>query len=351
MGLQGTVVSDYWAVVFLDLMHRRRQDAHHAGMLALEAGLDVELPSTTGYGRAWRAVTDGQLEENVVDRAARGCCTQKVRLGLLDADGSAPPTRARHRPGQPPATGPSLGGSPRRASSCCATTGSLPLAAPGRIALLGPCADEPRTFIGCYSFPNHVMSRYRARRPGHRVPSLLRSLRTNSPTEVDLRAGRADPGGRPQRVGGGRAGRDGRRRGHRRPSVTSPGLFGQGTSGEGCDAADLRLPGLQGELVEACSRTGTPIVLVVVSGRPYALGAYADRCAAVVQAFMPGEEGGAALAGVLSRARQPRAASSPSAVPGHHGGQPGTYFAAPGRHREGISNLDPAPLYPFGYGL
>src|SRR5439155_13542952 len=78
------------------------------------------------------------------------------------------------------------------------------------------------------------------------------------------------------------------------------GLFGRGTSGEGSDVDHLALPGVQGELVEALLATGTPVVLVVISGRPYALGRYAGGAAAIVQAFFPGEEGGPALAGVLS---------------------------------------------------
>ena len=70
------------------------------------------------------------------------------------------------------------------------------------------------------------------------------------------------------------------------------GLFGSGTSGEGCDASDLRLPGRQGELLEALLDTGTPVVLVLLVGRPYELSRYADRLAAVVCGFFPGEEGG-----------------------------------------------------------
>jgi beta-xylosidase len=87
------------------------------------------------------------------------------------------------------------------------------------------------------------------------------------------------------------------------------GLFGRGTSGEGCDAPDLSLPGPQGELLEALLATGTPVVLVLMTGRPYALGRYADRLAAVVQAFFPGEEGAAAVAGVLSGRVNPAADS------------------------------------------
>ena len=78
------------------------------------------------------------------------------------------------------------------------------------------------------------------------------------------------------------------------------GLFGRGTSGEGCDVADLRLPGVQDDLLRVLVATGTPVVLVLVTGRPYAIGPVAGQLAAAVQAFFPGEEGGGAIAGVLS---------------------------------------------------
>ncbi|MCZ9336213.1 glycoside hydrolase family 3 C-terminal domain-containing protein, partial [Streptomyces sp. TRM76130] len=63
------------------------------------------------------------------------------------------------------------------------------------------------------------------------------------------------------------------------------GLFGRGTSGEGCDAGDLRLPGVQGALLDALVGTGVPVVLVLLTGRPYALGRWHGRLGAVVQAF------------------------------------------------------------------
>lgn len=129
------------------------------------------------------------------------------------------------------------------------------------------------------------------------------------------------------------------------------GLFGRGTSGEGCDAADLSLPGVQNELIEAVLATGTPAVLVLVTGRPYALGRFADRCAAIVQAFFPGEEGGPALAAVLAGTAEPTG-RLPVGIARDPGGQPTTYLAAPlGQRTDSISNLDPTPLYPFGHGL
>jgi beta-xylosidase len=89
---------------------------------------------------------------------------------------------------------------------------------------------------------------------------------------------------------------------------------------------------------------------VLLTGRPYALGGIADRAAAVVQAFFPGEEGGPAIAGVLSGRVAP-SGRLPVSVPRHPGGQPGTYL----RPRTGASSrwsaVDPEPLYAFGHGL
>ena len=85
---------------------------------------------------------------------------------------------------------------------------------------------------------------------------------------------------------------------------------------------------MQADLLDELLATGTPVVVVVVSGRPYALGDVHDRAAALVQAFMPGEEGGAAIAGVLSGRVQP-GGKLPVQIPRHPGGQPGTYLQPP----------------------
>ena len=128
------------------------------------------------------------------------------------------------------------------------------------------------------------------------------------------------------------------------------GLFGNGTSGEGCDACDLRLPGRQGELLEALLATGTPVVLVLLVGRPYELSRYADRLAAVVCGFLPGEEGANALADVLSGRVDP-AGRLPIGFPAEGANQPSTYLAAALGRRSDVSTVDPTPLYPFGHGL
>jgi len=226
---------------------------------------------------------------------------------------------------------------------------TLPLTARS-IAVVGPCADDPRTFMGCYAFPNHVIPRHPGKGLGIEVRSALDALRAEFPDATITHEPGCDV-------------RDGDRDGFGAAVAAArdadvclafvgdrAGLFGHGTSGEGCDAADLRLPGVQQDLLDELLATGTPVVVVVVSGRPYALGEVHGRAAALVQAFMPGEEGGSAIAGVLSGRVQP-SGRLPVQIPRTPGGQPGTYLQPPlGVEDAGVSNLDPTPLYPFGYG-
>lgn len=344
-GFGGTVVSDYWAVPFLRRTQRIAADDDGAGALALAAGVDVELPETVGFAR----LAPGAA----LDEAARRVLLQKGRLGLLDpgwaprgdhdADLDSPANRALARR------------LAERSVVLLANDGTLPLRAagggPGRVAVIGTTAAQPRTFLGCYSFPNHVLARYDGDDLGVAVPTLLEALRTElSDAEVPHAAGAAITGD--DRSGFAAAVALAAQSDVAIVAVGDlAGMFGSGTSGEGCDAPDLALPGVQAELVTAVLDTGTPVVLVVVSGRPYALGALAPRCAAVVQAFFPGEEGGAAIAGVLSGRVEP-SGRLPVAVPRTASGALPTYRAAPLAQRsDGISSLDPAPLYPFGHGL
>src|SRR3954468_5924546 len=344
-GFEGTVVSDYWSIVFLLNMHRVAATPAEAGALSLAAGIDVELPHTRCYGEPLaEVVRAGAVPEALVDRAARRVLRQKGELGLLDPDW-APTLPDGPLDIDPPEHRALARELADRSIVLLANDGTLPLQ-PGQHALVGPCAADPLPFLGCYSYPNHgVMAGHPDMGLGIEVPTLLDTLH-HSLYAPGCHVTEDDPTLLPAAV---------EAAGAAELCVVAvgdhPGLFGRGTSGEGCDAPDLALPGLQDELVAALIETATPVVLVVVSGRPYALGRYVSRVAAAVQAFLPGEEGGSAIAGVLSGRVAPTG-RLPVQIPRSPGAQPSTYLAPPlGGHTEGVSNLDPTPAFPFGHGL
>jgi beta-xylosidase len=129
------------------------------------------------------------------------------------------------------------------------------------------------------------------------------------------------------------------------------GLFGRGTSGEGCDAGSLALPGAQQSLLDEVLAVGTPAVVVLLAGRPYALGAETRSAArAIVQAFFPGEEGTGAVAGVLSGRVNP-SGRLPVSIPSRPDAQPSTYLAPALGRKTSVSNIDPTPAFAFGHGL
>ncbi len=83
-GFTGTVVSDYWAITFLEVMHHVAANQSEAARLSLTAGMDVELPETGAFAHLPDLVRSGALDEATLDEAVRRVLTQKADLGLLD---------------------------------------------------------------------------------------------------------------------------------------------------------------------------------------------------------------------------------------------------------------------------
>jgi len=352
-GFTGTVVSDYFAVAFLQTLHNVAATSGDAAALALSAGIDVELPTVNCFGEPLaQAIEAGRLDIALVDRALERVLAQKCELGLLDADWSPEPEVLRDGDAdlddaESRALARALA---QRSIVLLHNDGALPLPPGRRIAVVGPRADEAGAMLGCYSFPMHVGVHHPDVPMGVAVPTMLDALRED-PAAYQLTYAQGvpvlggDDDGIAQAV---QAAQDA----ELCVAVLGDkaGLFGNGTSGEGCDASNLRLPGRQEELLEALLATGTPVVLVLLVGRPYELSRQIDRLAAVVCGFFPGEEGAHALADVLAGRVNP-SGRLPVGFPVAGANQPSTYLAAPLGQTSGVSNIDQTALFPFGHGL
>ncbi|MEV8214320.1 glycoside hydrolase family 3 N-terminal domain-containing protein [Leifsonia sp. NPDC077715] len=351
-GFDGTVVSDYFSVAFLHTMHGVAADLGEAAALALAAGIDVELPTGDAFLEPLvERIRSGETDEALVDRAVLRVLAQKEELGLLDETFDNPPTSIdldtpAHRDVALRLAEESL--------VLLTNDGTLPLAtSPRRIAVLGPNADAPEALMGCYSFANHVLAHHPEVPLGFELPSVLEAVRGEfAGAEVVHERGcdveGDDRSGIPAAVAAASAAE---------VAVVivgdRAGLFGRGTVGEGNDVESLELPGIQRELVERVVATGTPVVLVVLSGRPYAIGWAVEGVtapAAVMQAFFPGEEGGRAIAAVLSGRVAP-SGHLPVSLPRSAGAQPYSYLHPILGGPNEITSADSTPVLPFGHGL
>lgn len=365
-GFTGTVVADYYAVGFLALLHGvvPEGDWGAAATAALTAGIDVELPTVRGYGAPLaEEVRSGRLDESVIDTSLRRVLAQKIELGLLDEHWS--PVPAALAGTDDVADTDALRGTvdldgdenralaarlAERAIVLLKNDGVLPLTSPRRIAVVGPTADDPYAVLGCYSFPAHVGVQHPETPIGIGLPTLLESLRAEFPGSdlVYVRGTSVDGGETAEIEAAAAAARD--------ADVVivalgdRAGLFGRGTSGEGCDVESLELPGAQQQLLDAVVAAGTPTVVTLLAGRPYALGDAPESANAIIEAFFLGEEGTRAIAGALSGRVNP-GGRLPVSVPATPGAQPSSYLAAPLARKSGVSNIDPTPAYWFGHGL
>jgi beta-glucosidase len=342
LGFTGVTVADYFGVGSLEDFHHCASDEADAARLALLAGLDVELPSYWCYRHLPALVGSGAVPLEPVDAACRRVLAQKEELGLFEqpyVDAAAAPAvfdtvedRALAR---------------QVASASIvllANDGVLPLQAGARIAVLGPSADDPRLLLGDYHFPAHLELQHEeaALSP---VGSDFAALPPQNPTPTPLQA----LGQRVEVVDvveqadvavvfvGGRS-----------------GLTRADTSGEFRDAADLRLAGEQLTLISETSARGVPVVVVIIGGRAHSLDEVIPNANALVVGWLPGEEGGNALADVLCGDVDASGRLPVSLL--HTVGQVGVHSGA--HHGGGRSMIlndyveTPAsPLFPFGHGL
>ena len=362
LGFTGVVVSDYFSVGFLQVMQGIAADRGEAAALALIAGIDVELPAGDAYlGPLAESVRSGAVAEAYVDRAVLRVLAQKEELGLLEPDAFAgePPAEIDLNP---PAHQEIALRLATESVVLLANDGVLPFGAGTpvrRIAVVGPNADRAEALQGCYSFANHVLPGFPDYPIGIPMPTLAEGLAA---------AFAAAGGPQPEFVLAPGCTVEGTDTSGFAAAVAAvadsevavvvagdqAGLFGRGTVGEGNDTETLELPGVQRALVAALVATGTPVVLVLLTGRPYAIGWALDgegpRPAAVLQAFFPGEAGGSAIGNILVGAANP-SGRLPVSLPRSAGAQPYSYLQPTLGGPSEVTSADPTPVRPFGFGL
>lgn len=350
LGFDGLVLSEGGGIgtlVYEGLAPTQKE----AGALALAAGLDVGISYESGYMLDLIAnVREGRVPRDLVDRAVRRILKQKFRLGLFERPYVDVP-RAIETVHQNAHQELALQAAREAIVLLKNDNDLLPLRKSVRaIAVIGPNADEPRNQLGDYCpavIPQPVVTILEGIRqavsPGTRVTYVKGcEVVGDDLNEIDLAKVAAAQADAAIVVVGENA-------------WQSPG--GSATDGEGRDAATLELTGRQEELVKAVLTAGKPTVVVLINGRPLATRWIAQNVPAILEAWLPGEKGGRAVAEVLFGDTNPSGRLSVT-VPRHVGQLPvyynvkksKRYWVTQGWGRAYV-DLDPTPLYPFGFGL
>ncbi|MFA6245089.1 MAG: glycoside hydrolase family 3 N-terminal domain-containing protein, partial [Candidatus Hydrogenedentales bacterium] len=361
-GFDGIVVSDYFGIEMLSAYHRVGEDKADAARFALEAGVDVELPAAACYGPdLLHAVRDGRIDVSLIDAAVSRILRMKFEHGLFESR-SAFPERAELF---------AQGDEHKEIALYLALDSmvllqnrdrTLPLSADTKkIAVIGPNADNLRAHLGDYHYLPHVeitLGMMEGVNPEDLMPqgeTVLEAIRKRAGADAQVVYAQGcnvnddSTAGFDEAV---RAAKD--------ADVAilvmggKSGLTMDCTCGEMRDRDDITLPGVQEQLVHAICDTGTPVVLVLLNGRPYALTSIADRVKAILEAWLPGEQGGPAIAATLVGDNNPSGKLTMS-FPRSVGQIPVYYNHKPSGARsqmygEYVNQLT-EPLFPFGHGL
>lgn len=370
LGFDGIVVSDYLAIPMINYFHRLAPDNSAAAVLALRAGIDIELPTLTCYGEPLRhALETGAISMEDIDTAVGRVLQAKLELGLFDTPyvDEACVLASFETPAQR---------SLAREIACQSVVllkndGLLPLKKVNIIAVIGPNADVPRHLLGDYSYASLFESMTLAPMAGSvfisgvdqdhlransiRIPSILAGIRAHVGEQTQVFYAPGCPTAETDR-----SGFDEAITVARQADVVilvlgdKSGMTPACTCGEFRDRADLDLPGVQEELARAIVALGKPVVVVLVNGRPLSIPWLDENVSAILEAWLPGEEGAAAIADILFGASNP-GGKLPITLPRSVGQVPINYNhkASGGRsHWFGdYVDMPAGPLYPFGHGL
>jgi beta-glucosidase len=281
-GFDGFVVSDYYSIDEM-VVHGYARDLRHAAELAMNAGLDMEMVGTSYDKNLAELIQQGKVSMAQLDEAVRRILRVKYRLGLFEKPYV---DRSRKNVILNPAA---LVAAKQAAADSTVLlknrNGILPLAEKTKVAVIGPLADAPHEQMGTWVFDGQKKDSVT---PLTALRSALGAGNVTYAKGLDISRSKS------------RAGFAAALTAARQADVV---LFFGGEesilSGEAHSRADISLPGVQAELLEELHKTGTPIVLILMAGRPITLGPVLDQVQALLMAWHPGTMGGPALADIL----------------------------------------------------
>jgi len=379
-GFDGLVITDCGAINMLASGHDVAADGLDASVQAIEAGIDMEMSGEMFGQYLVQAVAEGKLDVQVLDQAASRVLALKFRLGLfeqpyVDADRAAEVIGSEAHvqlARQLAAEGVVL-------LKNEAETLPLSTATAGRIAVIGPNADQAYNQLGDYTSPQ----------PKSKVATVLDGIRSKLASHVDGQTEKSSVGPRTGDSStdqvlyapGCRIKGDSKEGFERAIEVASQADtvimvvggssardFGEGTidlktgasnvsdnswndmeCGEGIDRMTLGLAGVQLELIQEIHKLGKNLVVVYINGRPITEPWVDEHADAILEAWYPGQEGGHAIADILFGDVNPSGKLTIS-IPKHVGQLPIYYNGKRSRGKRYLEE-DLEPRYAFGYGL
>jgi beta-glucosidase len=357
---QGFMVSDAQAVHNLRT-HGFAADLTDAAARAIKVGVDLEMAVTDpAYAHLPEAVEAGLVDEQTLDASVRRVLAAKVRMGLLDQP-YVDEDRAREVLADPTHRAVARTAAQRSAVLLRNEGDLLPLTSPSSIAVIGPLADSRRDTIGPWVFdydlaetvtvlqgiqeragPGVEVSYAPGIRPAQRTfPSMFDMWGDNAPVDP------ADFDDAAELERAVTLARDAD------VAVLVLGEW-QNMIGEAASRSGLELPGEQLALLQAVAATGTPIVLLVMNGRPLDLRWAAENVPAILDIWYPGTQGGAAVADLLFGDVAP-GGKLPFSWPRTVGQVPMIYSHTishePDNQGRRYWDEQSTPLFPFGHGL
>ncbi|WP_412468485.1 glycoside hydrolase family 3 N-terminal domain-containing protein [Pedobacter sp. KLB.chiD] len=359
-GFKGFVVSDLNSISGLKSNHHVAETAADAAALAINAGLDADL-SGVGYGKALLdAIKQGKVSKKVLDTAVSRVLRIKFRMGLFENPYVNPQVAKQQVRNAEKIR---LAREVARESVILLKNQNqlLPLSKKLKsIAVIGPNADNVYNQLGDYTAPQAagnvvtVLQGIKNKLGETTKINYVKgcAIRDTLSSRIDdavMAAGKSDA---VVIVLGGSSARDFKTEyietGAAKVDAKAQTVSDM-ESGEGYDRATLDLMGDQMKLLKAVMKTGKPVVLVLIKGRPLNLNWAAENVPAILDAWYPGQEGGNAIADVLFGDYNPAGRltiSVPKSV-----GQLPVYYNSRYPEKHDYIEMDAKPLYPFGYGL